>query len=196
MKALLRNQFVPQILIVVLGGIGLWAVYHYAIAARYELHGQIAAQCATMRESIEKGQAEVELALTLEKEAAEARRELHRMGLDTPAEEAMVGVPTRVQAHFRRFGFAEPSVRMNSAIKDRKFPRYERIVWGVGLPMQHDSKDISRLLLAVAELQDAERNVHVSDVSIHEDGVHPGRQIATVTLSLLTLRTGRRAGGE
>ena len=131
------------------------------------------------------GQKEVKSIRELEKKAASALTELRRLDGEFPSGPPIVWVPERIKQHFRRFGFAELTTRVETAVEEPELPGYQRIYWCVGLPIQNVKRHIGGLLLAVADLEQAEQIVRVADVEIPKEADEPGQNPVTVTFSTL-----------
>lgn len=141
-----------------------------------DLRGRIAAARHTIQEAKEQEQA-----------VASARAELQRFQRDLPTGSAMAWFPSRMKRHFDNLGIPDSATRLNTALNEPDMPNYERSYWAVHLPIQGTSADISKLLISVAELEEAEPLVKVIDLAIRQDD-DSGLRTAVINVTTLVRR--------
>ncbi len=139
-----------------------------------DLKGRIAGARQTLAET-----------LAQEEDIEQARGELMRMKDDRPAGAAEVWVPGLVQPYLRRFGFEKLVTRKNTALKEPHLPGYERIYWCLSVPLQSVPNELTNLLTAIADLEQAEPSVRVVDLVIRPDPDDSSARTAGLTFSTL-----------
>jgi hypothetical protein len=124
----------------------------------------------------------------LEERVAETRTELDRWKHERPADSAMFWFPEQIQKHFRQFGVATPVTRLNTAKEEPGMPRFERSYWAVDVTMGRGSRECTKMLLAVAELEKQNPHTRVIDFAIWEDPEAPSQSRVVINLSTLARR--------
>ena len=120
-----------------------------------------------------------------ERETAPVQAEFERWSRERPADSAVVWFPERISAHFKRFAVATAATRLNTILEDPDLPGFQRSFWAVELPLGAGVGEISKVLLAVSELERAERHVRVIDFAIRPAAENPQAQTAVLNCSTL-----------
>ncbi len=163
-----------------------WLFYsHYSIGALREREHGLRFQIADLRVRVQEKIETIKDIRALEQKASNSRAELDRLESGFPTASPLVWIPARMEEHFRRFGFREPIVRLNSTRDEPELPGYQRIFWTVGLPLQEGSDYFPIVLRAVAKLEQAEPVVRVIDLAIQTDPLNSPARAAAVTVVTL-----------
>ena len=118
-------------------------------------------------------------------EAERVRRELDRLYRELLAGSAMFSMPPLVREHFARFGIPVRLVRMNSTKDEPDIPGHERSFWSVALPIDEGGRNIFKMLLAVADLDQEKPFLRVIDFAIRPDPENPTARMASMNVSVL-----------
>jgi hypothetical protein len=119
-----------------------------------------------------------------EKDADRVRSELERLRDELPAD-AAVAVPALVKEHFARHGIVVPLVRLNTMQEEPELPGCEHGYWSVALPIDDAGRNITAMLLAVADFDQQNPFVRVLDFSIRPDPENPGGRVGSLNLAAL-----------
>lgn len=122
---------------------------------------------------------------TQEKDAERVQSELARLQDEIPAGAATVAVPALVKQSFARFGLAMPLVSLNPTLDDPELPSFGLGHWFVALPIGDASRDVTTMLLAVADLDQQDSFVRVLTFHIRPDYDNPGRRVGSLNLGAL-----------
>lgn len=152
-----------------------WLFYSQAIGPLQERTADSLRKLVHLRAHLATARGTIQQVREQEQEAGRARGELQRSHGDVRGGSPMVWFPDRMKQHFGRYGIPESVTRLNTALKEPGLPRCQRTYWAVDLPIQNAAHDIPKLLIAVAELEEAEPIVRVIDVAIRQDS---GRRTA------------------
>jgi hypothetical protein len=141
---------------------------------------------ADLQKQIDSGHKAIEEARVSEGEAAKAASELNRLlsGM-LSGSSVMVSFPERIKEHFSRFGLPLTVVRLNTAQDEPDLPGFQRVYWSVGVPIPEKDRTFTGLLLAVAELEQANRFVNVLDFTLQPDAEDSRRRTAGVNVEAL-----------
>jgi len=120
-----------------------------------------------------------------DEEAERVRRELDRLYRELLAGSAMFSMPPLVREHFARFGIPIRLVRMNSTKDEPDIPGHERSFWSVALPIDEGGRNIFKMLLAVADLDQEKPFLRVIDFAIRPDPENPTARMASMNVSVL-----------
>lgn len=163
-----------------------WLFYgDSSIGALRERERDLRSQIADLRVGMQAKIETIKDVRALEQKANDSRAELDRLESGFPADSPLVWIPARMERHFRRLGFQEPVVRLNSTRDEPELPGYQRIFFSVGLPLREGSEDLSSVLRAVAKLEQAEPVVRVIDLAIQADPLSPPARAAAITVVAL-----------
>ena len=121
----------------------------------------------------------------LEKDADRKRGELERLQGEPPASVVMVSFPERLKEHFSHFGLRVGVVRMNANLDEAGLPGYKRIYWSMALPIEKADRNITGLLLAIAELEQKDPGIKVIDFALQRDAEDARMRVANVNVSIL-----------
>ena len=122
---------------------------------------------------------------TQEKDAERVQSELERLQAEIPAGAATNAVPARVKESFTRFDLAMPLVRLNPTLDETELPGYGHGHWFVALPIGNAGRDVTTMLLAVADLDQQDPFVRVLTFHIQPDYENPGRRVGSLNLGAL-----------
>ena len=87
--------------------------------------------------------------------------------------------------YFAQMGIANAVTRLNTEFAEPNMPGFQRTYWAVDLPLPGSRSDMSRLLIAVAALEETDSIAKVMDLAIRtEDGT--GHRTAIMNVSALT----------
>lgn len=164
---------------------GVWLISSLFTAPLRDHEGQLRSRIAELQGRISTARLEQKDIQDLETKAANVRSELQHLDGESSGNPPIVWIPELLQQHFRQFGFAELTTKVQSTEDEPEFPGYQRISWRMGLPMHNIRKEIGDLLSAVAALEQAEQIVRVDDVKIPREADKLGRNFATVSFSTL-----------
>jgi len=162
-----------------------WLYYRHTLVPVQERGRALVEQIRELDGRVNEARDSLKECQAVEAETATARVAVHRLERDLPSSSAIFWVPARLKEHFRRFGFAEPLARLNTAQEDAELPGYQRIYWTIGLPLNDDPKSLGAVLLAVADLEQTERLSKVIDVTIQPDPEDSRRRDAAITVVTL-----------
>lgn len=165
--------------------LGCWALHGAWIAPLRESERIAAQRIEELSGKLESAHAAIEEVRTLEQRAASARAELDRWRRERPAASAMLWFPERIREHFRRAGFAEAVTRLNTTRAEAKLPRFQRSFWAMELPLRAQPGEIGKVLLAAAELEQAEPHVRVLDFAIRRGAGDTHQLTAVLNVSTL-----------
>jgi hypothetical protein len=160
-----------------------WATYSVSIAPLQRSERELLGTLTDRRERIDAARKTIEEIKQQEQATAGARAELQRLHRDLPAGSVMSWFPSRMKQHFDRLGISDSVTRLNNALDEPEMPGYQRTYWAVDLPIQGAARDISSLLIAVAELEKAEPIVKVIDLAIRQDD--DSHRIAVINVTAL-----------
>ena len=163
----------------------LWLAFNALIAPLREREHQLQSKATVLHGQLSDARNEAAEIQELELKTASGRVELHRLDNEFPSSSPRQWVPERIKKHFDRYGFAQLTTSVKSAVDEPGMPGYERISWKLNLPVQNVTQASGSLLLAVADLEQTERVVRVKDVEIHKDADEPVRSTAAVNFSTL-----------
>jgi hypothetical protein len=121
----------------------------------------------------------------MERRAAGARAELARWNRERSAASAMVWFPARIKEHFQRFGIVEPGTRMNTSRDEPGLPGFQRTYWRVSLPLSDAEGSAAEVMRAVAQLEQDDPSVKVTDFTILPDPENLERRVAGINVSTL-----------
>ena len=93
--------------------------------------------------------------------------------------------PVKLRAHLRNFGITEATVRMNGSKPEPGVLGYERTYWRLTFPRQEGVRNISSILLALAEVEQIDRAVKILDFSLHSDPEPPHAPLGGVNIAAL-----------
>ena len=164
---------------------GVWLVFRCAIVPAQQREHQIHIEMASVQAQTSEARIALKLLQNLETQSADASAELRRMDSEFPNTPPVVWVPERVKQYFGRFGFPELTVRQTAALEAPELPGYERILWSAHVPMKNAAKQKGDLLLAMANLAEAEPIVRVADITIEAGASEPEPRPAVFTFSTL-----------
>lgn len=130
---------------------------------------------ADVRQRIADARTEIREALNQEQEQGKmnARMELNSLRGGQPGEPAVVWLPARLRSDLARFGIQGAAVRQNSAVPEPGLHGYERTYWRLTLPPQGGARTMTGILLAVADIERADRGLKVLDFSFQCDAAEP-----------------------
>jgi hypothetical protein len=148
---------------------------------RVELEQRMAKANAEFQRTYDK----IKNAQALEQETARARVEADKQLHVTPEEQALLWIPEHVAKLFQKFGFANPVIRLNSAVKEPELRRYQRLNWSVVLPLEPEERDVTKALFGASELESSEPVIRVIDFATLPNQEKPGEQVVAVTLQVL-----------
>ena len=75
----------------------------------------------------------------------------------------MVSFPEEIKQHFSGFGISSAVVRLVDGQEEPKLPGYRKVYWSVALPIPETDRNVEGLLLAVAQLEQEDRYINVTD---------------------------------
>lgn len=170
------------------GTLGLaWLIYSLSITPLQRRATEFQRTAADLRGRIASARHTIEETKKQEEAVASARAELQRIQGDLPTGSAMAWFPNRMKRHFDKLGIPDSATRLNTALNEPDMPDYERSYWAVDLPIRATTADMSKLLIAVAELEEAEPLVKVMDLAIRQDD-DSGRRTAVINVTTLVRR--------
>ena len=140
---------------------------------------------ANLNERIAAAQKTIAEIQAKESGAGRIRGELIRLQDDLPAGSAMVTLPGLVKVHFGRSGIAVGLMRLNTTRDEPGSPGYQRHFWSLALPIDDAGRNITKMLLAVADLDREHPFLKVLDFAIRPDPEHPGGSMASLNVSTL-----------
>jgi len=165
--------------------VGVWLIYRLFVAPLREREWQIRTATTDLGNRILAARKLKNEIQELEDKAAKANAEIRRSEAGLPTNPQIVWVPQRVRLHFGRFGFSQFATSVQSTEDEPALPGYQRLNWSVVVPLENVTKQIGNLLLAVAELEDAERTIRIRDIAIPRGVDESNQNMATVTFSTL-----------
>lgn len=152
-----------------------WCFHSQWIAPLRRCELELTQGLAEVRQRIADGKTEIREAVKQEQEQGRmnARMELNSLRGDRPGEPAVVWLPARLKSDIARFGIQGAVVRQNSAVPEPGLHGYERTYWRLTLPPQSGARTMTGVLLAVADIEQADRRLKVLDFSFQCDAAEP-----------------------
>ena len=138
-----------------------------------------------LRQAIDSAERTLKQVRELEQQTAQARADIQQLFGEHHGESALVWFPNHLREHLDHFGIHEAMIRLNTVRNDETLTGYRRAYWGVGMPVENGTKDLTQLLYAAAELEEKDRFVKVLDFAVRPDAEDPQRR--TVAINLMAL---------
>lgn len=159
--------------------------YQAALVAPFRVkESEALRDAAKLGERIEEGRKTIAEIQAQEAAAGRVRSELTQLQSDLPTGPAMVSLPALVKEHFERSSVAVQLIRLNTTRDEPDVPGYQRGFWSVALAIDEAGRNISKLLLAVADLDREYPFLRVLDFGIRPDPEHPGARIASLNIAV------------
>jgi hypothetical protein len=169
-------------------GAVLGLVFALGVAGPARRVDELRGALATINGQIQVANASIQETLKLERESSRMRMQLayrHHAGASP-----LVWFPEEMSRFFEQFGIRDVSTRVNTGEAESGIPGYQRTFWAVALPLRDGATEMDRAILAISELERADRLLRVHSVSASASAGSNvlGGRTATVTVSLLTRR--------
>lgn len=111
------------------------------------------------------------------------RGEIEQAQADLPSGSAGVAFPAWVKEQFGRSGIGVPVVRLTAAQDEPNASGYERGFWSVDLPIEDADRNVTKLLVVVADMDRENSFVRVLDFDIYPDPEKPGSRVGSLNLA-------------
>lgn len=173
------------------GGVAVvagWTFYAQSIAPLRQREKEARHSIAALKVQLADARGSVAAVRELETQVSRERGEMNSLLKDLPAGSAMVWMPELVKAHFGSFGIAVEVVRLNTAVEEPGLPGYQRVYWSVALPVGEAARNVTGMLLAVAELEQQNSFLKVLDFSVQPNPENPRLRIGAVNIAALVRR--------
>jgi hypothetical protein len=158
---------------------------HYTLGPRRRQVNELTRQTQELRQSIAAARATVQTVKAQEQAASAVRFALRQRRQTLPSGEIIAWFPTRMKDHFAQMGIANAVTRLNTEFAEPNMPGFQRTYWAVDLPLPGSRSDMSRLLIAVAALEETDSIAKIMDLAIRtEDST--GHRTAIMNVSALT----------
>jgi hypothetical protein len=164
-----------------------WLYYNRSVAPLRHSHRTALGAIAELNENIRNSAEAIEEIKAFKERVAQAHAEVDELVRDIPTASALFWFPARMSRHFTRFGIPQAATRHNSTLEEPTFRNYERTFWAVELPMTEE-KDLSKVLLAVAELESQDVLVRVLDFAVRPSSEDPSKPVAIINVTALARR--------
>lgn len=164
-----------------------WSFYNHAIAPLRHSLRTTSYGIEELKQNISSAETALEEIRVRKEQVARTWAEVDLLVRDIPTASALFWFPVRMKRHFTRFAIPDAVTRLNSTLDEPTFPNYQRTYWAVELPMQSEN-DISKVLLAVAELDAQDVLVRVLDFAIRPSSEDPTKQISIINVAALARR--------
>jgi hypothetical protein len=143
----------------------LWFYTGY-LAPLQRRNQDLADRLAVLKRASEHTQETMRRAINLEAKANDARAVLNRRFERAPGAPPEDWLPEIIRAHLRQSGFALGAVRSKGVQEEPGLPGYRRAPLAIGIPIGDDASKAPRLLVALAVLEDQQKNLRVTDFEI------------------------------
>ncbi|MEQ1860758.1 MAG: hypothetical protein ABMA13_12560 [Chthoniobacteraceae bacterium] len=149
-----------------------WWFHSSRIAPLVEREVSLQSSLADVRQRLGAARVAARNIIEQEQKSADARAGLTALLGARPTGPAVVWFPVRLNSHLQRFGIAEAGIRLNATVPERGLAGFHRGYWHLNVPAQVGMKNLTGVLLAVAEIEEQESFVRVLDFSF-QSSVEP-----------------------
>lgn len=173
---------------IVLGAAGLgvsWWFYSSTIAPLEKRKEEFLQRRADLRHRVVAGRLKLVAIKDAEQKLGTVRTNLNRLVGDNSGESPMVAFPADVAYHFAQLGFPSAVVRLATIEPDKDIADYDRIYWSIGLPIPMSDHSLKALLVAIANLEELDRLIKVTDFSVQPDSENPAQRNASIGVVIL-----------
>ena len=171
-----------------MGGLALgsaWLFHSQAITPLKLREDEFVRRRAELREHLDSGREKLIAIKESEQKVGEARAALNRLVGGKKADSSMVSFPEEMKEQFSRFGLPSAIIRLITAEEEPDLPGYRKVYWSVGLPIPKTDRNVEGLLQAVADLEERDRYLKVTDFALQPDVVDPSLRTASVSIVIL-----------